>query len=317
MYVSVVVPTFNSAKTICNVLEDLKPVKNVEVIISDDGSTDNTVDEVREYRYKNDFPVTILENEHYGVSYARNQGIHVSKGRYLCFIDSDDRVNSEAFSDIISNVDDSDIISCTEGVPVSKNTDFPIAEKIIDDLIRKGNCEYYLASPFAKLYNSDFIQGNGILFDESVNKGEDLLFNLKCLVLTNNVTFVRPYYHYVHRPGSITRSFRKDLFPNSAAYVMAADQILRASSLSKEKIMVYTKLVQTTSWYRDALSGISTGHSIAEVLNFMRSCEATGNVDATLLSTYSFKEKAVAQLLTFHLLALVKLIVMFRKIFKS
>ena len=89
----------------------------------------------------------------------------------------------------------------------------------------------------------------------------------------NNVTFVRPYYHYVHRPGSITRSFRKDLFPNSAAYVMAADQILRASSLSKEKIMVYTKLVQTTSWYRDALSGISTGHSIAEVLNFMESCE--------------------------------------------
>lgn len=131
MYVSVVVPTFNSAKTICNVLEDLKPVKNVEVIISDDGSTDNTVDEVREYRYKNDFPVTILENEHYGVSYARNQGIHVSKGRYLCFIDSDDRVNSEAFSDIISNVDDSDIISCTEGVPVSKNTDFPIAEKLL------------------------------------------------------------------------------------------------------------------------------------------------------------------------------------------
>lgn len=72
MYVSVVVPTFNSAKTICNVLEDLKPVKHVEVIISDDGSTDNTVDEVREYRYKNDFPVTILEKVYSRDLYQRD-----------------------------------------------------------------------------------------------------------------------------------------------------------------------------------------------------------------------------------------------------
>lgn len=317
MYASVVIPTFNSSKTICDLLEDLKIVRNVEVIISDDGSTDNTVDLVREYRCKNDFPVTILENEHHGVSYARNQGIHGSKGRYLCFIDSDDRVDSKAFSDIISSVNDSDIVSCTGAFPVSTDSSSPIAEQIIDDLIRKGNCEYYLAGPVAKLYNSDFIQGNGILFDESVNKGEDLLFNFKCLTMTNNVTFERPYYHYVHRTGSITRSFRKDLFPNSIAYVKAADQILRTSALSKEKRSMYKRLVQTTSWYRDALSGISTGHSIAEVLDFIKSCEATGNVDIALLRAYPFRERVLAHILTKHQLILLKFVAMFRKIIKG
>ncbi len=87
--VSVVIPTYNRAsilkKTIHSVLQ--QTYKKLEIIIVDDGSTDNTSQIVKDFNFKQ---IVYMRKEHAGASSARNEGIRNSKGKYISFLDSDD-----------------------------------------------------------------------------------------------------------------------------------------------------------------------------------------------------------------------------------
>lgn len=92
-FFSVIIPMFNSEKTITRTLKSVvcQIYKNFEIIVIDDGSNDNSVKVARKFlnNYKIDFNIISL-NKNRGVSFARNEGIRNSKGTYIAFIDSDD-----------------------------------------------------------------------------------------------------------------------------------------------------------------------------------------------------------------------------------
>lgn len=91
--VSVIIPTYNCATTIINTLRaiDLQVTNyQIEVIVSDDCSTDNTLETINNYNYKNVLLKIIRNNENVGAAEARNKAINAATGRYIMFCDADD-----------------------------------------------------------------------------------------------------------------------------------------------------------------------------------------------------------------------------------
>lgn len=95
MFVSVIIPTYNRSHLILSILDalELQTFKGFEVVISNDGSTDNTVQVIRENQVKYSFDINILDNKNGGRSIARNEGVRNAKGDLLVFFDDDVRPN--------------------------------------------------------------------------------------------------------------------------------------------------------------------------------------------------------------------------------
>ena len=87
--VSVIIPTYNRGSLITEAVESVlgQPALRVEVIVVDDGSNDDTLERLARYRDR----IIIVQTNHGGAPHARNAGIKVARGRYVAFLDSDDR----------------------------------------------------------------------------------------------------------------------------------------------------------------------------------------------------------------------------------
>jgi glycosyltransferase involved in cell wall biosynthesis len=91
--VSIVIPVYNAASTIIRALDSIKnqTYNDFEIIIVNDGSTDDSIDVIEKYRIGNpQFKMTIISKQNGGVSSARNEGLKIAKGEYLAFLDADD-----------------------------------------------------------------------------------------------------------------------------------------------------------------------------------------------------------------------------------
>ena len=100
MYFSIICPTYNSSKFIEKTLNCIlsQKYKKFEIIFSDDGSKDNTVEILEVYKSKfkkMDIEVKIIQNTHVGPGHARNQGLKLAKYQWISFLDSDDLWHEE------------------------------------------------------------------------------------------------------------------------------------------------------------------------------------------------------------------------------
>lgn len=95
MLVSVIIPTYNRSHLILSILDalEVQTFKEFEVVISNDGSTDDTVQVIKAHQAKYPFDINILDNENGGRSIARNEGVRHAKGDLLVFFDDDVRPN--------------------------------------------------------------------------------------------------------------------------------------------------------------------------------------------------------------------------------
>ena len=90
--VSVIIPTYNRNKLVLDAIDSVleQTFQNFEIIIVDDGSTDNTKTHIDSYQ-KKDTRIKYIFQENQGVSIARNTGLEAAQGEYIAFLDSDDR----------------------------------------------------------------------------------------------------------------------------------------------------------------------------------------------------------------------------------
>ena len=101
---SVIIPAYNSEKWITNCLKSIPVRDDIEIICINDGSTDRTIGYLNNFKKYSKQNVKIIDlKENKGVSYARNQGIEASEGKYLVMIDSDDYIYSKVFNEIVDN----------------------------------------------------------------------------------------------------------------------------------------------------------------------------------------------------------------------
>ena len=101
-FISVIIPAYNAEKYICSCLDSVLALsyQNKEIIVVDDGSTDNTGRIIDDYAEKNR-NITVVHQTNKGVSAARNRGIDLARGTYLFFVDSDDEVLEDYIDQLI------------------------------------------------------------------------------------------------------------------------------------------------------------------------------------------------------------------------
>lgn len=102
MKLTIIIPVLNQEELIIKCLESIPKKPGIEIIVINDGSTDNTKANIEAYKKsknRREIKLINLERQH-GVSYARNRGIANAKGEYILFIDSDDYIYTDVFNEI-------------------------------------------------------------------------------------------------------------------------------------------------------------------------------------------------------------------------
>ena len=198
--ISVIIPMFNAAKhlnrsfvTILN-----QTYKNLEIIVVNDGSTDNTLETVENFK-KNDSRIVILNVEKSGVSHARNEGLKIASGDYIQFVDADDELELNYFDLQLNLLEstNSDCVICNNVHPFFY-THF--TDRVYDMNDKKDFFEFYQHTfaptlPWSKLYKREAVEG--IFFDENLTFAEDEAFFCKCMLRIKKIaTTSKVLYHY-------------------------------------------------------------------------------------------------------------------------
>ncbi|WP_130891428.1 glycosyltransferase family 2 protein [Fusobacterium ulcerans] len=209
---SVIVAAYNVEKYIEKCINSLvnQTYKNLEILVVNDGSTDNTKEIMEKYEkeYKN---LKLLNKENGGLSSARNYGINHSKGEYITFVDGDDYVDEEMYEEMLDKMirENSDMCICNFRKIYSNKIKIPKlnytlfkGELVHNFLLRHDEI---FAISCNKIYKKEIIINNNIFF---INKAffDDLGFNSKYILYTRKVSIVnKAFYNYIQREGSITK----------------------------------------------------------------------------------------------------------------
>lgn len=211
-YLSIIVPVYNVKDYLKECLESiLKAYRGgIEVIVVDDGSTDNSGEICEEYAKKYDF-IKVFHKENGGLSSARNAGINLAKGKYIWFVDSDDYIEDDSIESIIEKVKaDKDIIITNYRNILPSGESFYLNEfrkdydlnikpyKYIEEL---GNISYAAVRYITK---RSLIVDNNIFFKEGIYH-EDEDWTPRILCEAESFTTIEPivYNYRVGNPNSI------------------------------------------------------------------------------------------------------------------
>ena len=187
-----------------NIIKVQVTLKDIEIIIVNDGSTDGSKEKIQEYinKYKN---IVYLEKENGGLSSARNYGIPYAKGEYIGFVDSDDYVELTMYEKMYNKAieEKSDMVECNFiwEYPNKKREDIG---KIYSD--KKEAIVEARVVAWNKIIKKDIIEKTKITFPEGL-RYEDIEFFYKIVPYLNKISFVKEtLVHYVQRGSSIANT---------------------------------------------------------------------------------------------------------------
>ncbi len=209
--VSVIVPVYNAEQYLRRCLNSIitQPIQELEIILVDDGSFDNSLDIIREYADRDD-RIIVLSQGNKGVAAARNTGLKVAKGEYLLYVDADDWLDTRALEYLLSYMqEDIDIVFCA-----FDNAEAPediVYEK--QDILEKWDHtrqihEFILHKRMSGMLWNKLIRRRltkGIEFNERTGYGEDAEFLWKIIQKSRNmIVSNKVLYHHVLEKNSIS-----------------------------------------------------------------------------------------------------------------
>lgn len=237
--ISIIIPIYNTKPYLNRCIQSVlnSTFKDFELILIDDGSTDQSPELCRKY-CKKDSRVKFISQEHQGVSSARNHGIEESHGEWIVFIDSDDFISQDFLEAIVSTeyfAHDlllfdlrvvpkkgrlSTGVNHKHTVRFYKREDIPrLIEKLLnmEQLEKKGSTR--LPSPCAKAYKRSVINKYRIRFRQDIAIGEDRLFNLEYFLNMESCIYIsKTVYFITIRRESVMHGFYPDFLENDFRY---------------------------------------------------------------------------------------------------
>ena len=210
--VSIIVPVYNVEHFISRGIESLvnQDYSNVEIIIVDDGTPDNSGKIADEWASK-DKRIIVEHQMNSGVSVARNTGLTLANGQYVMFMDGDDWVESNYVSSFLSVID-----SC--GLSTAFNVNIINADKKKKNASKQPiSAEKAIEGVYAnqidvavwnKIYSRQVIEEHGLRFNPKLWYGEGMLFNIEYLQYVDIICLADfPVYHQTYNPESAMRKF--------------------------------------------------------------------------------------------------------------
>lgn len=207
MKYSVIIPAYNGGKTLRRCLVSIPNRADAEVILIDDGSSDETGAVAAEFEN-----VRYIRTEHRGVSAARNRGLTLARGEFVTFVDSDDWVAPDYFDRM-------------DAAPGDEIHVFGVVPGRDDPVIRLFRTRT-LDSVCNKRFRRAFLEENQARFDENHAVGEDFLFCFRLLCRAERIGFSPEciYHADLGNENSLSRGFRPQLAENMAEVFAKAAQ---------------------------------------------------------------------------------------------
>ena len=195
---SVLIPVWNQEELVINALEHLPRRDDIEVLVRDDGSTDNTLANLR--KYKEDHPelnLTVVANKgNKGVAWTKNRLLKAAKGEWFHVHDSDDWVYTNLYNKMITewltNCKDADVV-CMD-LEINGGTRYPLNE----------NTQRVYCAQISRFIKRDFVKG--MAFPENIRAGDDWYFAEELLTRNPKIVYsnVMAYHYNFPREGSLS-----------------------------------------------------------------------------------------------------------------
>ena len=225
MDLSIIIPIYNVEEYLRECLDSIYKIKGIkkEVILVNDGSTDNSQDIIDEYKKLYEEETVVIVQKNKGLSGARNSGLEVAKGKYISFIDSDDFIDSDKFVLFFEECNRLDLEIAVGDIKYYCNNEAyrtksmeQRSEKLKSLPICQGleyweNClepqhDSIRVEVCINLYKKEFLKNNNLKFVERLLH-EDTLFMYQAIVKAKKVKYLSyDFYYYRMREGSIMKT---------------------------------------------------------------------------------------------------------------
>lgn len=248
--ISVIVPIYNVEKYLRHCINSIvnQSFKDIEVILVNDGSPDKCGEICDEYA-SNDSRIKTVHKPNGGLSDARNAGMEIANGEYICFIDSDDWIDTMMLEHLFSSLTSQSVdISVCGFCTQYENNNFSISTSLKNNSMFKGTKEieeaiFQLDSIGAfnivwnKLYSLKIIKNNQISFKKDGVPGEDLLFNCEYFKYINSVSFVNEeLYYYIRRDeDTLVAKYRGNQYQQVKRFNKARKELYDFYNMKSEK----------------------------------------------------------------------------------
>lgn len=240
-YVSVIIPVHNSEKYLCRCLDSIlaQSYHDFELILVDDGSTDNSWDICRTYARKDDRIRTIRQSVNKGVSAARNAGLETADGKWIYFCDSDDYLNSDSLKLLVNCTYDKVDLVLASYVRVCDDEktlyQFQSSEYIdriqaVKDFFEHGKTKLQ-SFLWNRLFRNEIIRDSAIRFNESIVYKEDGLFIVQYMCRMTQGAFhtSEVVYNYIAHSesamGMLSKGIPPDFYTWLDARIIILDEI--------------------------------------------------------------------------------------------
>ena len=213
MLLSVIIPAYQCQDTIRNTIMNIEQLKEKdrEIIIVNDGSTDNTRNICQQLSNIFD-DIIYLEQENSGVSVARNNGLNKARGEYILFIDADDSIDIKQMNELLVYVKNNHQIDmfiygmsfdyyyhgiCYRKEKLKYDFDGVIFKDNLINILDELYFHNMISSSCNKIINKNILSDYNIKFNKQMIIYEDLEFSLKCLAYCNDIYITsKCIYHY-------------------------------------------------------------------------------------------------------------------------
>lgn len=256
--ISVIVPIYRVEKYLHRCINSIikQTYKNLEIILVDDGSPDNSGSICDEYAVK-DSRIKVIHKNNEGLGFARNAGLDCATGKYITFIDGDDYIGSKHIEKMYRSIKNTGTDTCLGGytkvyrekevkhynVCAGKVYRNNVIQQILPRMCGADNkgSDYIEMSVCMVLFSNEIIQNNNLRFvSEREFISEDLVFDFEYYPLSDGVCVVDSIdYYYCDNDGSLTTRYRHDRFQNQIKlyrYLIEKSQNLGLVSLCKPRL---------------------------------------------------------------------------------
>ena len=237
--VSIILPVYNAQNHLARCVGSIcaQTYRNIEIVILNDGSKDQSLPVCEEFRQK-DPRILLVDKANSGVSDTRNLGLKLASGKYVEFVDSDDYLDPDFTERLVAAAEENEadfvIAPYKMVIPAGASKPEQVLDKIQDELgvmsvarppevreygflpagvydkdtfalrLMDKPASYFYSVLWNKLYRRDILTGNDIQFVSEMRWAEDLVFNLRYIQYAERfVAIDKPGYYYVQNPQSI------------------------------------------------------------------------------------------------------------------
>lgn len=299
--VTIIIPIYNAEKFLDKCLKSIvmQSYQNLDIILIDDGSKDRSSEKCDCWVNK-DKRISVVHKKNEGVSIARNTGMDMAKGQYICFVDSDDWLPSDAIQKLVDCIveDESDFgCGATKKVGVYSSPVYSIGGGFTcttNDTELMITFMRYLkgvSAPWGKIYKKSIIDKYRIFFPEGIAYGEDSIFLWNYLSYCNKIAVSSEcvYFYSMLNDGNASQRFYPDLYKWTKKAVDGYSCVIKNKCNERdEEINKYALKMLDLTCMRYALAKIREEDSINYLLlTFEEFNEYISNMNPRILKEYT------------------------------